>query len=85
MAVIKSSAYSPLEQLKAIVALHVRLTIENPYQVFLLVNEWKHLKPERQQDFIDFRTTYEQKLQSILEKGVQSGVFKIDNLEFTTK
>ena len=84
MTSIVSSPIPPLEQLKAVIALHIRLTIENPYQVGLLSNEWRQLNPKPQQDFIDFRNTYEQKLQSILQEGVQAGTLKVDNLEFTT-
>lgn len=84
MIAIESSNYKPIEKLKAVIALHIRLTVENPYQVDLLVNEWRHLKPERQQDFVDLRNNYEQKLQAILAEGTDIGVFKIDNLDFTT-
>ena len=81
---IESSSISPLEKLQAVITLHIRLTIDNPYQVGLLVNEWRQLTPQRQQEFIDFRTSYEQKLQTILKAGVQQGILKVDNLEFTT-
>jgi len=81
---IETSAYPPMEKLKAVVALHVRITVAHPYQVALLVHEWRHLKPERQQEFLEFRNTYEQKLQSILKEGIQEGILDIDNLEFTT-
>lgn len=81
---INSSAYSPIEKLKAVIALHVRLTVAHPYQVVLLVNEWRHLKEDRQKAFIEFRDTYEQRLASIIQEGIEEGVLQSDNLEFTT-
>jgi len=83
MATIESSSDSSLDKLKAVISLHVRLTVENPYQVVLLVNEWRHLKPEKQEEFIAFRNTYEEKLQSIISQGMEQGVFKKGNVEFT--
>lgn len=64
--------------------MHVQLTIESPYQVVLLVNEWRHLKPEKQQNFIEFRDTYEQKLKAIISQGIEQGELQSENLEFTT-
>ncbi|MFK7980278.1 MAG: TetR/AcrR family transcriptional regulator [Saprospiraceae bacterium] len=80
---IESSTDNPLEKLKAVIALHVRLTVENPYQVVLLVNEWKNLKPEKQEAFIDFRNAYEHKLQAIIGEGMEKGVLKEGNIELT--
>ena len=84
MTTIELSTNSPLDKLKAVISLHVQLTIENPYQVVLLVNEWRHLKPEKQQEFINFRDTYEQKLKAIISHGIEQGELQSANLEFTT-
>lgn len=83
MSTIESSNDSPLDKLKAVITLHIRLTVENPYQVVLLVNEWRHLKREKQEEFIAFRNTYEEKLQSIISQGMGQGVLKKGNVEFT--
>ena len=81
---IETSSYSPLEKLKAVIAMHVRLTVAHPYQVNLLVDDWRFLKEPRQQEFIDFRNNYEQKLKGIIQAGVASGVFKTTDIDFTT-
>jgi len=76
--------------LKAVIALHVRLTVEHPYQVTLLVNEWRNLwfKKEKEREkfdeFISFRTNYEQKLTAIIAKGIEQGELSGENIEFTT-
>jgi TetR/AcrR family transcriptional regulator, cholesterol catabolism regulator len=81
---IETSGFSATEKLKAIIALHIRLTIEYPNQVLLLVNEWRSLKEDSLKKFIDFRLAYEKSLATILEQGVQSQEFFIENIEFTT-
>ena len=83
MTTIESSNDNPLDKLNAVIVLHVRLTVENPYQVVLLVNEWRHLKLEKQEEFVTFRNTYEEKLQSIIGQGMDQGVLKKGNIEFT--
>jgi len=88
MATIESSKDNPLAKLKAVIALHVSLTIAHPNQVVLLVDEWRNLrsndKHKKLEEFIDFRNNYEQKLQSIIRLGVQMGQFNADNIEFTS-
>lgn len=88
MAVIESSQESPLDKIKAVISLHVQLTIAHPNQVVLLVDEWRNLrsgdKHNKLEEFIEFRNTYEQKLKSIVASGILEGQFSGDNLEFTT-
>ena len=85
---IESSNDTPSKKLKAVIALHIRLTIAHPNQVALLVNEWRNLRSTKGhtklQDFIEFRTNYEQKLKAIVANGIQAGQFSGDNIEFTT-
>ena len=80
---IESSSYGAMEKLKAVISMHIRLTIENPYQVQLLTNEWRHLVKDRQEEFIQLRNLYEQRLRSILKEGVKTGSFRIENIEFS--
>jgi len=90
IAIIEIDNLSSLEKLKAVIALHVRLTIEHPYQVALLVNEWRNLwskkekEREKLEEFITFRTNYEQKLTAIIAQGIEDGELSGENLEFTT-
>jgi TetR/AcrR family transcriptional regulator, cholesterol catabolism regulator len=81
---IETSGFSAIEKLKAIIALHIRLTTEYPNQVLLLVNEWRNLKEDSLKKFIDFRVSYEKSLATTLEQGVQSQELYIENIEFTT-
>lgn len=88
MADIESSAYSPIEKIKAVIGMHVRLTVENPYQVTLLISEWRNLKkgePDREKEFLEFRSTYEKKFQSIIQEGIDTGEISEANTEFLTR
>lgn len=85
---ISTSVDHPLDKLKAVISLHVQLTIEHPNQVVLLVDEWRNLRSNKQhkklEEFITFRNTYEQKLQSIIAQGIKEGQLNDGNLEFMT-
>lgn len=81
---IYASSYSPLEKLKAIVNLNVRLTTAYPYRVALLVAEWKHLEEEQQQEFLQNRGSYEQMVRDIINQGMEIQELRIMDLEVAT-
>ena len=81
---IELSSYSPTEKIRALVGLNVRLTMENPYQVSLLVSEWKHLKEPRLTAFLENRADYESRFRSIIAAGIQSGELREMDLEVAT-
>lgn len=78
---ISQSSYSPTEKLKAVIGLNVRLTVEHPYQVSLLVSEWKHLQDEKKMDFLANRDSYEASLKQIIQAGMEQGEIRSMNLE----
>ena len=84
MQFIEQSSYNPGEKLKALINLNVRLTSEYPYQVALLVSNWKHLAPDRMTAFLENRGAYERAFQSIVEAGIQEGLFRNMNVEIAT-
>lgn len=73
---INTSTYAPIDKIKAIVALHIRLTVENPYKAALLTNEWRHLKEPNLEKFIAEREYYEQQVKSILIQGIEDHTLK---------
>ncbi len=81
---IYQSSYYPVEKLKAIVNLNVRLTAAHPYQVALLVSEWKHLQEDRQQEFLASRESYEQMVRHIIEQGIERQELRPMELEVAT-
>ncbi len=81
---IADSSYSPAEKIKEVIKLNVRLTSEYPYQVGLLVNEWKHLKEEKLSAFIDSRATYERLFREIVRAGIEQGELRSMDEEVAT-
>ena len=80
---IEGSTYGSMEKLQAVISMHIRLTLENPFQVQLLVNEWRHLDEDRKTEFVDLRKVYEKKLKTILQQGVKSKAFHTDDIDFS--
>lgn len=78
---IQASSYSPIEKLKALVTLNVRLTVEHPYAVSMLINEWKNLEESRREKFLANRNSYESMLREIIAEGIACGELRPMNLE----
>ena len=68
---IASSAYGPIDQLKQVVRLFVDLSVDRPLELSLLNNEWRNLKHDKLEIFVTQRALFEQKVQAIIEKGMQ--------------
>ncbi|MCC5915168.1 MAG: TetR family transcriptional regulator [Balneolaceae bacterium] len=81
---ILESGYPPTEKLKALVSLNIRLTSTKPYQVGLLVNEWRNLKEPKLTKFIDRRNEYEEKVRLIISEGIESGEFRPFDMDIIT-
>jgi len=81
---ILESSYSPTEKLKALVSLNIRLTSTKPYQVGLLVNEWRNLKEPKLTKFVNRRNVYEEKVRLIIREGIVSGDFRPFDMDIIT-
>ncbi len=81
---IEASTYSPLDKIKALVSLNVRLTWEHPYKIGLLVSEWKHLKEPRLTEFLENRKHYETRVESIVRAGIKEEELRNMNPEIAT-
>lgn len=79
---IETTSYSPLDKLKEVIRLHVRMTFDNPNKMNIHVNEWKFLEEDRKKVFIKRRKIYEKKITEIVEEGILEGAFKTGNSEF---
>lgn len=78
---IEQSSYSPFEKVKALIALHIRITTENPYAVALQTQDWKHLEESFLTEFIGIRRDYSRCFLSIIKKGMELGEIKKANPE----
>ena len=81
---ILESSYSPTEKLKELVSLNIRLTSTKPYQVGLLVNEWRNLKEPKLTRFVERRSEYEEKVRIIIREGIDSGEFRPFDMDIIT-
>lgn len=81
---ILESSYSPTEKLKALVSLNIRLTSTKPYQVGLLVNEWRNLQEPKLTRFVERRGEYEEKVRIIIREGIDSGEFRPFDMDIIT-
>lgn len=81
---ILESSYSPTDKLRALVSLNIRLTSTKPYQVGLLVNEWRNLKEPKLTKFADRRDEYEQKVRVIIKEGIDNGEFRPFDMDIIT-
>ncbi len=70
---IDESSYAPLDKIKQFVALNINLSRSYPYQVSLLVNEWRHLKSNKQEKFLAHRKAYEDIVAKIIQEAIDCG------------
>jgi len=78
---INESSYSPFDKIKALIALHIRLTTENTHSIGLLTQDWKHLKEPHFTDFQTIRKKYSADFLEIIKAGMENGELKKANPE----
>lgn len=81
---IRQSNLDPVEKLKAIIDLHVSLTTNKPYEVGLLVNEWRNLDEPKLSAFLEEKKEYQQKVESIIKEGMEEGDLHVFDLDIIT-
>lgn len=70
---IIDSSHTPADKIRAIIALHIRITVNEPYKAALLANEWRNLKEPRLTQFTTERDLYESQVRSVIEEGILEG------------
>jgi len=74
---IRGSGFNAKDKLNHLVHMYVQMSHTKPYQMSLLVNEWRHLAEVRQKLFLRERKSFERKVRSIIEEGMAQGEFRI--------
>ncbi|MEM6696824.1 MAG: TetR/AcrR family transcriptional regulator [Bacteroidota bacterium] len=64
------------EKLKRLIALHVRLTVDQTDAVALIAGEWIHLEEPTKSVYLQSRSKYEAQFKEIIEQGKQQGTIK---------
>ena len=80
METIKSSEAITIDKLRAIVALHVNITIQNTYGMASLNNDWMHLE-DQLEHYLALRKTYEQDFIEIIQSGIEAQEIRNANPE----
>ncbi len=68
---IKENKESPLEQLEALICLHVAVAKSDPTSITVFNDEWKHLKDPFLMEFLQMRKEYEQSFARIIERAIE--------------
>lgn len=69
MNIISDSEDGSIEKLRQIVALHIKITTSNTYEMATLNNDWMHL--EDQLDYyLSLRLNYEEDFRNIIKEGI---------------
>lgn len=76
MHAIRSSQQSPVEQLRAVIQLHITLTLQNPDAMACLNNDWIHLEGEAFSKVSRMRDDYELSFRQIIREGVELQQFE---------
>lgn len=72
---ISASNVKTSEKLELVIAQHVNLTVDNPYRMASLNNDWMHLG-EGKETYLKLRDDYEQLFRDMINEGKSEGVLK---------
>ena len=73
---IEKQTNSSSEKVKQLIALHIRIAIDDFTSVTVFNDEWRHLSEPYLSDFLPLRKDYENRFKKIIEAGIESGEFK---------
>jgi AcrR family transcriptional regulator len=73
---INESSLNAENKLEQLIALHIRLTIENSDAIALITGEWVHLEDPVKSDYLALRNSYETEFKDIITTGKSQGLFK---------
>ena len=77
---IENQIKSPVEKIKELIRLHVRIIITDIDSISVANNEWKHLSEEALTVFKDARRDYEQRFAKLIEAGITAGELQPINI-----
>ena len=73
---ILASSYQADEKLKQVISAHIQVAAQKPFEVALMVNEWRNLQEPKYAEYVALRCLYEQKMTDLLRSGIKDEVFK---------
>lgn len=79
-----SEGLSPLAALEGFVRFHIGFHVARPDEVFIAYMELRSLTSENFAEVEALRRRYEDELEGILQRGLESGVFAVDDAKIAT-
>jgi AcrR family transcriptional regulator len=74
-----------IKKLELIIASYIKTTAQRPYEQALLVNEWRNLSEPKLEGFLKRRRDYERQLQTVVQQGIEMGMFRNMDSEIVTQ
>ncbi len=79
------SSDSSTKKLRRIIELYCHLPAQKPYQIGLLIAEWRNLKDEKLQKFKDEKKWHEDQIIQLIQDGIDAGELRKCNPYIITK
>lgn len=81
---IMESSYAPEEKLRLIISVHVQMISKKPYELSLLVNEWRNLDEPKRGELIYLKMKYNKKVREIIITGMEQGKLRTMDPDIAT-
>ena len=78
---IKASKLTELQKLERLIALHLRITVDNTDLMALIAVEWRHLEGAGMRDYLKLRNTYENDFRVILKGAMDQDLIHVMDVE----
>lgn len=82
---IMESSHSIKDKLNKIVSLHCHLPAKNPFQIGLLLSEWRNLKGEKMLAYLKSKKWYEEQINNLISAGIEDGIVRKCDPYITTQ
>lgn len=73
---VETSGAQPLDQIRALITLHVHIALDDPGSQTVFNDEWRHLPENRLNPFLALRRNYEERFLRIIEQAHLAGQLK---------
>jgi AcrR family transcriptional regulator len=73
---LNTSDASSLSKVESIIRFHIQMMLQRFEDYHVMINEWIHLEAQPLTDFINQRRAYVQRLEAIINKGIENGEIK---------
>lgn len=74
----------PVARFRALVRGHLEVIAQELPRATVFFHEWKHLSPPLLEEAKALRRRYEEGVQAVIQEGVRTGVFRVENVRLAT-